>query len=134
VTSEMALAVIAIIGAGLFLASFRHVSEIRTGFESDYIAIAQLDLSAASYSASQAEFFSQRFTVNLERQPGVTAVAYADYVSLSVVQGSWEDLVQEWRLDGACTDGESGSVSWASFRTPRFTVPPKGPRRISMSP
>src|SRR5262249_55995836 len=36
VTSEMALAVIAIIGAGLFLASFRRVSEIRTGFESDH--------------------------------------------------------------------------------------------------
>jgi len=92
VTSEMALAVIAIIGAGLFLASFRHVSEIRTGFESDHVAIAQLDLSAASYSASQAESFYQRLTVNLERQPGVAAVAYADYVPLSVVQGSWEDL------------------------------------------
>ncbi len=92
VTSEMALAVVAIIGAGLFLASFRHVSEIRTGFESDHIAIAQLDLSAASYSASQAESFYQRFTANLERRPGITAVAYADYVPLSVSAGSWEDL------------------------------------------
>jgi predicted permease len=92
VTAEMALAVVAVIGAGLFLASFRHVSEIRTGFESSHVAIAQLDLSAGNYNASQAASFYQRYTASLERQPGITAVAYSDYAPLSVSSGSWEDL------------------------------------------
>ena len=92
VTAEMALAVIGIIGAGLFLASFRHVSQIHTGFDSAHVALAQLDLSAADYTAPQAASFYQRYTAALERQPGISAVAYSDYAPLSVNAGSWEDL------------------------------------------
>ncbi len=92
VTSEMALAVMALIAAGLFLKSFRYASEIRPGFDPDQVAIAQLGLSAASYDAQQADSFCQRLREHLERQPGVTAVSYADYVPLSVGAGSWEDL------------------------------------------
>jgi predicted permease len=92
VTTEMSLAVIAIIGAGLFLASFHHVSEIRPGFDPNHVAIAQLDLSAGNYDASQAASFYQRYTADLERQPGITDVAYSDYAPLSVSSGSWEDL------------------------------------------
>ena len=92
VTSEMALAVIALIGAGLFLASFRHVSSIRPGFDPDHVAIAQLDLSAGNYDASEAASFYQRYTAQLQRQPRISAVAYSDYAPLSVSSGSWEDL------------------------------------------
>lgn len=92
VTSEMALAVIAVIGAGLFLASFRHVSQIQPGFDPAHVAIAQLDLSAGNYNASQAASFYQRYTDELQRQPGISAVAYSDYAPLSVNSGSWEDL------------------------------------------
>jgi predicted permease len=92
VTAEMALAVVAVIGAGLFLASFRHVSEIRPGFDPSHVAIAQLDLSAGNYNASQAASFYQRYTDELERQPGISAVAYSDYAPLSINAGSWEDL------------------------------------------
>jgi predicted permease len=92
VISEMALAVVALIGAGLFVKSFRHVSEIRPGFDPEHVAIAQLGLSAANYDARQADSFCRRLRERLERQPGVTAVSYADYVPLSVSSGSWEDL------------------------------------------
>jgi predicted permease len=92
VISEMALAVVALIGAGLFVKSYRHVSEIHPGFDPQHVAIAQLNLSAASYDAEQADSFCSRLREELERQPGVTAVSYADYVPLSVEGGSWEDL------------------------------------------
>jgi predicted permease len=92
VTSEMALAVVALIAAGLFLRSFRHTSEIRPGFDSRHGAIAQLNLGAASFDAQQADSFCLRLREQLERQPGVTAVSYSDYVPLSVSGGSWEDL------------------------------------------
>jgi predicted permease len=92
VTAEMALAVVALVGTGLFVKSFRHVSEIRPGFNPEHVAIAHLDLSAASYNAQQADSYCLRLREQLERQPGVSAVTYADYVPLSVSAGSWEDL------------------------------------------
>ena len=92
VTSEMALAVVALIGAGLLVKSYRQMSDIRPGFDPEHVAVAQLDLSAASYDAQQADSFYQRLSEHLERQPGVVAVSYADYVPLSISAGSWEDL------------------------------------------
>ena len=92
VTSEMALAVISIIGAGLFLKSFRTAAEVKPGFQSDHVALGSFDLAAASLDSKQADSFCMRLTQQLERQPGVTAVSYTDWVPLSVGRGSWEDL------------------------------------------
>jgi predicted permease len=92
VTSEMALAVIAVIGAGLFLKSFRLAAEIRPGFDADHVALGKFDLAAASFDASQADAFCTRLREQLERQPGITSVSYTDWVPLSINGGSWEDL------------------------------------------
>ena len=92
VTSEMALATVALIVAGLFVKSFHHASEIRPGFDPDHVAIAQLSLGAANYDAEQANSFCVRLREKLEGAPGVAAVSYTDYVPLSIAAGSWEDL------------------------------------------
>ncbi len=101
VTSEVALAVVAIIGAGLFVRSFQLARAIQPGFDSHQVAIAQMDLTAAGYNAEQADAFSQRLRAVIERQPGVTAVTYADYVPLSVSAGSWEDLEIQGYVPGS---------------------------------
>jgi predicted permease len=100
VTSEMALAVVALIGAGLFLKSFSIARGIHPGFDPDPVAIARFDLSAAGFDARQADAFCRRLREQLERQPGVTAVSYADYVPLSFGAGSWEDLQVEGYVPG----------------------------------
>ena len=100
VTSEMALAVVAVIGAGLFLKSFRLAKEIRPGFDSSQVALGSFDLAAASFDAQQADSFCNRLREHLESQPGVTAVSYTDYVPLSVGNGSWEDLQVEGYVPG----------------------------------
>ncbi|HXW92456.1 MAG TPA: ABC transporter permease [Terriglobales bacterium] len=92
VTSEVALAMVALIGAGLFIRSFHLAREIRPGFDSRHIAIAEMNVSAAGYDATRADSFRMRLEQSLEHQPGVTAVAYGDYIPLSVWAGSWEDL------------------------------------------
>jgi predicted permease len=92
VTSEVALAVVAVIGAGLFVKSFQMARSIQPGFNPHQVAMAQMNLSAAGYDASQADSFCRRLREVMERQPGVTAVSYGDYVPLSVGGGSWEDL------------------------------------------
>ena len=92
VTSEVALAVVAVIGAGLFVKSFQMARSIQPGFNPHQVAMAQINLSAAGYDAGQADSFCRRLREAMERQPGVTAVSYGDYVPLSIGSGSWEDL------------------------------------------
>jgi len=92
VISEVALAVVALIGAGLFARSFQLARLIHPGFDPHQVAIAQMNLSAAGYDASQASSFCIRLQEALERHPGVTAVSYADYIPLSLSGDSWEDL------------------------------------------
>jgi predicted permease len=92
VTSEMALAVVALVGAGLFMKSFYMARGIQPGFDPNNVALAQFSLSAAGFDAKQADNYCRQVREQLERQPGVSAVSYADYVPLSVGEGSWEDL------------------------------------------
>ena len=100
VVSEMALAVVALIGAGLFVKSFRMARAIHPGFEAKGVAIAQFHMFSAGYDWQQADSFCQRLREQLEREPGVTAVSYADYVQLSLGAYSWEDLQIEGYVPG----------------------------------
>ena len=92
VVTEVALAAVALIGAGLFLKNFYLARAIQPGFDPSHVAVARLNLSAAGFDANQADVFSRQLRDRLEAAPGVTNVSYADYVPLSVGQGSWEDL------------------------------------------
>ena len=100
VSGEVALAVTALIGAGLFVKSFQLARAIQPGFDPDHVAVTQMNLSAAGYDAAQADAFRLRLKQALERQPGVTAVSYADYIPLSVSAGSWEDLEVQGYVPG----------------------------------
>jgi len=100
VTCEVALAVTALIGAGLFVKSFYRVKSIHPGFDPNQVAIAKFNLSAANFDAQQADAFCRQVRERLERQPGVRAVTYADYVPLSLGEGSWEDLQVEGYVPG----------------------------------
>ena len=100
VTSEVALAVVALIAAGLFVKSFYQVKAIHPGFDPHQVVLAKFNLSAANLGAPQADAFCRRLREQLERQPGITAVSYADYVPLSVGEGSWEDLRIEGYVPG----------------------------------
>jgi predicted permease len=100
VTSEVALAVVALIGAGLFVKSFQLAQAIQPGFDPHQVAVAQMSLSAAGYDAGQADSFCVRLREVLERQPGITAVSYGDYIPLSVSGGSWEDLQIQGYIPG----------------------------------
>lgn len=90
--SEVALASLAIIGAGLFLKSFRHASTIDPGFETADIITGQFYLSAAGYSGAQQREFCIRLRRTLESQPGVAGVSYSDAVPLSFGPSPWHQL------------------------------------------
>lgn len=100
VTSEVALAVIALVGAGLFLKSFQMARSINPGFSPDGVALARFDFSTAGYSALQTDAFCLRLRDRLEQQPGVFAVSYEDSVPLGFAGGNWEQLDVEGYVPG----------------------------------
>ena len=100
VVSEVALAVIAIVGAGLFLKSFRRAREIHPGFVSEGVALARFDIASAGYSAQQVDTFCRRLREGLERTPGVTSVSYDDSPPLGFAGGNWEPLEIEGYVPG----------------------------------
>jgi len=95
VSSEVALAVVALVGAGLFLKSFQTARAMDPGFSPDGVALAQFDFSTANYNAQQIDAFCLRLRERLEQQPGVTAVSYDDSVPLGFSGGNWEGLEVE---------------------------------------
>ena len=101
VVSEMALAVVALVGAGLFVKSFRIARAIHPGFDTHQVAMAQFSMSSAGYDRQHADSFCRRLREQLEREPGVVSVSYADYVPLGFGGDSWEDLQIEGYVPGA---------------------------------
>ena len=100
VSSEVALAVVALVGAGLFLKSFQTARAMDPGFSPDGVALAQFDFSTSSYNAIQTDAFCQRLRQQLEQQPGVTSVSYDDSVPLGFSGGNWESLEVEGYVPG----------------------------------
>jgi predicted permease len=101
VVSEVALAVIALVGAGLFLRSFETARSMDPGFKPEGVALARFDFSTAGYDARQTDSFCRRLREELERQPGVTAVSYDDSAPLGFSGGNWETLEVEGYVPGA---------------------------------
>lgn len=100
VVSEVALAVVALVGAGLFLKSFETARSIDPGFVPDGVALASFNFSTTGYTAVQTDAFCRRLRERLEAQPGVTAVSYDDSVPLGFSGGNWETLEVEGYVPG----------------------------------
>jgi predicted permease len=95
VISEVALAVVAMVGAALFLKSFERARSMDPGFAPEGVALAQFDFSTANYDAQQTDTFCRRLSERLQQFPGVSAVSYDDSVPLGFHGGNWESLEVE---------------------------------------
>ena len=100
VVSEVALAVVALVGAALFLKSFERSRAVDPGFSPNGVALAQFDFSTSGYNAQQTDTFCRRLRDRLEQLPGVTAVSYDDSVPLGFYGGNWETLEVEGYVPG----------------------------------
>ncbi len=95
VVSEVALAFVALVGAGLFVTSFRSASAINPGFEAGDVVIAQIPFSTNGYTAEQRSDFCERLRARLESRPGILAVSYADTIPLGFGTGGESDVEVE---------------------------------------
>jgi predicted permease len=88
---EVALAMVALISAGLFLRSFGNASRIEPGFNTRNVSVSQFYLSNAGYTADEQRSFCRRLRERMEAVPGVTGVTYSDFVPLTSPGTSPED-------------------------------------------
>ncbi len=92
VISEVALALMAIIGTGLFTKSFHMARRINPGFDPRNVLVSQLELSAAGYSKADQMRFCDRLGDRLGSQPGIVSVSWADVVPLWFTGNPRDDL------------------------------------------
>ena len=100
VIAEVAMALVAIISAGLFARSFQIARQINPGFDTHNVIVTHLYLSAAGYSVPDRKLFCQRLRQRLESEPGIAAVTYADMIPLGFYPGPWEPLEVEGYVPG----------------------------------
>jgi predicted permease len=92
VASEVALALVALIGAGLFARGFQTTMHIDPGFDPDHVLLSQFYLNTNGYSLQQRKEFCRRLAERMSVAPGVTDVAYSDGVPLGFEPSWWEEL------------------------------------------
>ncbi len=92
VVAEVSLALVALIGAALFVRGFAAARRIDPGFQPGHVLLSQFYLTSNGYSLEQRKEFTRRLGENLQSAPGITNVAWSDYVPLGFDAGSWEHL------------------------------------------
>jgi predicted permease len=100
VVFEMALAMVALIGAGLFYRSFQNASGIQPGFDRTNISVSQFYLSYAGYSAVEQRDFCRTLRERLEAKAGVVGVTYSDVVPMSTVSGAGSTPLHQLDVEG----------------------------------
>ena len=92
VGSEVALALVALVGAGLFTRGFQTTMRIDPGFDPNHVLLGQFYLNTSGYNLQQREDFCRRLAERMQAAPGVTDVAYSDGVPLGFEPSWWEEL------------------------------------------
>jgi predicted permease len=101
VLAEVALATVAIIGAGLFAKSFQMARQINPGFDAQNVLVSQLQLASAGYNGPKGIQFCERLRDRLASQPGIAGVSWADVVPLWFTGNPFDDLQVEGYVPGA---------------------------------
>ena len=110
VISEVALALVVLIGASLFLESFRHARSSDPGFDPSHVLVAGIDLSEQGYSTEQGKLFMRHLRERLETLPGVRAVSFNQPVPLGFERSNSASV----QVDGYLPRrGEDMKIYWA---------------------
>jgi putative ABC transport system permease protein len=102
VVSQVAFALILLVGSGLMLRSFRHLLDVDPGFRSDSVLTFRLSLPGTSYAdRDDMASFYHRFIDRLEAIPGVQVAGAGSALPLSGMTGMDPLVVEGQPLDPA---------------------------------
>jgi len=114
VVGEIALALIALVGAGLFIRSMRRAQSIDLGFESKNLFVAGINLGALQMNPQQGRQLMRSLTEKLRSVPVVAADSIAGNAPL---QGG---LLQTTLREGESVESHSGVLSLTEPVTPGY--------------
>ncbi|HEV3140909.1 MAG TPA: ABC transporter permease, partial [Vicinamibacterales bacterium] len=82
VAAQIALSLIALVGAGLFLRSLQNAQRIDPGFDAEHLDVLSLDLGAQGYTTERGQQFQQTVLERARSIPGVQSATLASTIPL----------------------------------------------------
>jgi predicted permease len=82
VISQVALSLVALVGAGLFLRSLRKAQEIDPGFASSKLASVEISPGAQDYTPARAQLFYRQVLERVQATPGVQSASVASMLPM----------------------------------------------------
>ncbi|HZR23656.1 MAG TPA: ABC transporter permease [Vicinamibacterales bacterium] len=96
---QMALSLLLLVGAGLFVRTLQNLQNQGPGFPTEHLLEFSLDPSLSGYTNEQTESFYERLTENLRAMPGVSSVGLS---TMPLLKGSaWQNAVLGDHSSGA---------------------------------
>ncbi|HSL70096.1 MAG TPA: ABC transporter permease, partial [Longimicrobiales bacterium] len=97
VMAQVALSLVLLASAGLFLRSLQRAARIETGFDARNVYTLSFDLSMDGYDDARGEQFQARVLERLRAVPGVSSVAYAEDLPLDFSINEMPVAPEGWR-------------------------------------
>jgi predicted permease len=95
VVGQLALSVVILVGAGLFLRSIAHLNSVDVGYSRTNVVVMAVDLAGSRYPASQRLQATQRLTEFLSKMAGVAGVTVSSNGIFSHLDSSTDSLQVE---------------------------------------
>jgi predicted permease len=137
---QVALSLLLLFGAGLFVRTLRNLDSLGPGFPTDHLLTFRIDPSLNGYSDEQTKSFYQRLDINLQTMPGVTSVGFS---AMPLLKGyAWQNAVLGKDFEGAPIEeqpvlSEIGPDYFATLGIPivagrAFTAQDVGPAKYAV--
>jgi predicted permease len=99
VGAQVALSLLLLVGAGLFVRTLRNLETLGPGFPTDRLLTFRIDPSLNGYTDEQTKSFYQRLEVNLQTMPGVASVGFS---AMPLLKGyAWQNAIVGKDFEGA---------------------------------
>jgi len=99
VGTQVALSLLLLVGAGLFVRTLRNLETSGPGFPTDHVLTFRIDPSLNGYSDEQTKSFYQRLEVNLQTLPGVSSAGFS---AMPLLKGyAWQNAIVGKDFEGA---------------------------------
>ena len=140
VSIQVALSLLLLVGAGLFVRTLRNLENLGPGFSTDHLLTFTIDPSLNGYSDEETKSFYERLNVNLETMPGVASVGFS---AMPLLKGyAWQNAVLGKDFEGAPIEqqpvlSEIGRDYFATLGIPivagrEFTAKDVGPAKYAV--
>ncbi len=116
ISLQVAICLIALVGAGLFLLSLRNARQMDPGFDTNNLAMLSFDLGALNYDTARGREFERRALEAAQNAPGIRTAALSNTIPL--FNGGFGRTL--FREGEDSNNGQSGHVAQISEISPEY--------------